>query len=237
MTSTELQTQSNAIISKIFSPFYDMLAYFRSKVYDTLILHMTTKWYEVVLSQLPENSTLLDVGVGTAGALINCSAIVKNRGLKIVGVDYDKDYVIQAQVALEKAGLQDSVQVFHKSVYDLDKDKDGVFDAVYFSGSFTLLPDPVEALRVVKPLTKSKIYVTQTYQRKSPPLLAYIKPLLRYLTTIDFGQLTFEADIGKFFSEKVPKECGLKLESHEVIEGSLDTSLQAAYLTILDVKS
>lgn len=123
------------------------------------------------------------------------------------------------------------------SVYDLDKDKDGVFDAVYFSGSFTLLPDPVEALRVVKPLTKSKIYVTQTYQRKSPPLLGYIKPLLKYLTTIDFGQLTYEAEIAEFFSEKVPKECSLKLESHEVIKGSLDTSLQAAYLTILDASS
>lgn len=211
-----------------------MLALFRSKVYDTTILHMTTKWYEAVLSQCPQNSTILDVGIGTAGALINCSSIVKNRGLKIVGVDYDNDYVTQARVGLEKAGLSESVQVVHKSVYDLNKETDGVFDAVYFSGSFSLLPDPVEALNVIKPLTKSKVYITQTYQRKSAPLLGYIKPLLRYMTTIDFGRLTFESEALELFSKTVPEKCNLKFIQHEVIAGSVDNSLQAAYLTILE---
>jgi hypothetical protein len=40
---------------------------FRALVYDVLILELTTKWYEVVLSQLDEGSTVLDVGIGTAG--------------------------------------------------------------------------------------------------------------------------------------------------------------------------
>lgn len=215
-------------------PFYSMLAYYRSKVYDVLILPMTTKWYEVVLQQLPKTSTVLDVGIGTAGALVNCSKIVKDRELKIVGIDYDADYVVQAQRAIKQAGLQGSIQVFHKSVYDLKKE-DGTFDAVYFSGSFTLLPDPCEALRVVRALTKSRIYITQTYQRKSPPLLGYIKPLLKFITTIDFGKLTSEEESLNLFTNIVPKECDLKLVQHDVIKGSLDTRLQAAYLTLLEL--
>ena len=145
--------------------------------------------------------------------------------------------VTQARVGLEKAGLAKSVQVVHKSVYDLNKETDGVFDAVYFSGSFSLLPDPIEAMNVIKPLTKSKIYVTQTYQRRNAPLLGYIKPLLRYLTTIDFGRLTFESEALELFSKRVPEKCNLKFVQHEVIAGSVDNSLQAAYLTILETSS
>jgi hypothetical protein len=45
----------------------------RSFVYDALILKLTTTWYEVVLSRLDEGSTLLDIGIGTAGELKNTS--------------------------------------------------------------------------------------------------------------------------------------------------------------------
>lgn len=40
---------------------------FRATLYDALILKLTTKWYEVVLSRLDVGSTVLDVGIGTAG--------------------------------------------------------------------------------------------------------------------------------------------------------------------------
>ena len=43
------------------------LRQFRTTVYDALILKLTTKWYEAVLSRLDEGSTVLDVGIGTAG--------------------------------------------------------------------------------------------------------------------------------------------------------------------------
>lgn len=234
MTSVPLQSNNTAAAARIFSTFFSLLAYFRSKVYNVLILRTTTKWYEVVLQKLPMNSTVLDVGVGTAGALINCASIIKGRGLKVVGIDYDADYVMEAQRAIHEAKLEDSIQAFHKSVYVLKHKAEGSFDAVYFSGSFTLLPDPCEALRVVRPLTTGRVYITQTYQRKSPPLLGYIKPLLKYLSTIDFGKLTSTEESFDFFANVAPKECDMRLVQHEVIEGSIDTSLQAAYLTILE---
>ena len=41
-----------------------------TKIYDSMIVHMTEKWYHSVLSQLDDNSVVLDVGIGTAGAFI-----------------------------------------------------------------------------------------------------------------------------------------------------------------------
>ena len=38
-----------------------------SKIYDSVIVHMTEKWYHCVLSQLDDNCVVLDVGIGTAG--------------------------------------------------------------------------------------------------------------------------------------------------------------------------
>ena len=60
------------------------------------------------------------------------------------------------------------------------------FDCAYFSGSITLLPDVVKALHIARGLVKpdGRIYITQTFQFAHVPLVALIKPLLRYVTTI-----------------------------------------------------
>ena len=72
------------------------------------------------------------------------------------------------------------------------------------------------------------IYITQTYQRRTPFFLPYIKPMLKYMTTIDFGELVKVEDIVKTF-----KQSGLEVVKHEVIKGSVDNAYQAAYLSIL----
>jgi hypothetical protein len=41
---------------------------------------MTTQWYQVVLERLDPNSTVLDIGVGTAGATPEkCDDSISNR--------------------------------------------------------------------------------------------------------------------------------------------------------------
>jgi len=59
-----------------------------------------------------------------------------------------------------------------------------------------------------------------------------IKPLIKYITTIDFGKLTFESDILEVY-EEFCKEGKFMIERHEVIEGSVDNIFQKAYLTEL----
>jgi len=166
-----------------------------------------------------------------------------------MGLDYDADYVAKAQNAIRNAGLDQVVSVVDMSVYDVQRDKSKLllpgetrptlFDAIYFSGSFSLLPDMQGALTAVKPLlqTNGKICVIQTYQRYTPLLLPYLKPLLRYVTTIDFGQLIREDRAAEIFHQQVPDQCQLDCVEHEVIKGSVDTFVQAAYLTILKPKA
>ncbi|CAE7749765.1 unnamed protein product, partial [Symbiodinium necroappetens] len=105
------------------------------------------------------------------------------------------------------------------------------FDAVYFSGSFSVLPDPPEALRAVLPLMKrnGRVFITQTFQKRSSPVMAFLKPLLKYITTIDFGQLVTEADLERLISSA---GCFEVLEN-KPIPGSVATHLQTARLVIL----
>mmetsp|Transcript_21112 Transcript_21112/g.39678 ORF Transcript_21112/g.39678 Transcript_21112/m.39678 type:complete len:263 (-) Transcript_21112:288-1076(-) len=105
------------------------------------------------------------------------------------------------------------------------------FDAVYFSGSFSVLPDPPAALKAVVPLMKSngRVLITQTFQKQHSSLLAVIKPLMKYVTTIDFGQLTTEADLDRILSSAKQFE----VLENKPIPGSIDTPLQTARLIIL----
>ena len=165
----------------------------RSWIYDRALLPLTTGWYRAVLDRLEPRSRLLDVGIGTAGALVGNAALVKERDLHVTGVDIDADYIRQAQVHVADAGLQDRVRAELKSIYDFDEKG---YDAAYFSASFMLMPDPEKALRHVMSLLNpgGRVFFTQTFQEKRSPLTERFKPMLKTLTTVDFGQVTYEAD-------------------------------------------
>jgi ubiquinone/menaquinone biosynthesis C-methylase UbiE len=223
----------------------------KSLVYDVVILRMTEKWYRAVLQKLDDGSIILDVGVGTGGALLRCADLIEAKKLKVVGIDIDTAYVEAGKASIIEANLSDSISIDKVDVYEgkekilelakklgADVNSHGQFvDAVYFSGSFSLLPDPVKALQLVSEFVKRNtktgvdggaIYITQTYQRKTPFLLPYAKPLLKYATTIDFGKLVKEEEVLQIF-----KESGLEVVEHNVIPESVDNRFQAAYLSIL----
>merc|ERR1712066_1047746 len=134
---------------------------------------------------------------------------------------------------------QSQVQLLCGSVYDEDLKKkiDSVqrhsklFNAVYFSGSFALMPDMLGALKASSLLLKKNglIYITQTYQKRYTPLLATFKPLLKYFTTIDFGKLTYQTDL-----EALLKRSEMKILRNDVIPGSVDNFWQSARIIVLD---
>lgn len=85
-------------------------------------------------------------------------------------------------------------QVEHASVYDFRSA--APLDAAYFSGSLMIMPDPAAALRHVAAQLRpgGVIYCTQTFQLRRDRLAELTKPLLKFVTTIDFGRVTYEAD-------------------------------------------
>ena len=119
---------------------------FSPQIYDLIIIHMTETWYRCVLELVPEGSRILDVGIGTGTALLRNKELILSKRLTIVGVDYNLTYVKQAQKNIAIAGLQASVSVIHASIYDSDilSRTKCPFDVAYFSGSFSLLPQPAK---------------------------------------------------------------------------------------------
>lgn len=183
----------------------------RSFIYDTLILRLTSRWYAEVLRRIPEEALALDVGIGTAGALLCNAELVKRKKLRLVGIDIDADYITQAQNRLRNSPVADRAEVRLESVYD---HRGGPYDAVYFSASFMLLPHPEQALRHCCKLLSpgGRIYFTQTIQQRPSHWMEIIKPMLKRLTSIDFGRVTYEAD----FKAQI-RSAGLELEEYSVL--------------------
>ena len=183
----------------------------RGWIYDRAITPLTAGWYREVLSRLPCGSRLLDVGIGTGGALVRCAALVRSRGIQVVGIDVDHDYLRRCRVNLARAGLTDHVRVCESSVYE---HRGGPYDAAYFSASLMLLPDPVGAMRqVATQLTPDgAVYFTQTFHSRRSWWRERVKPAIRYVTSIDFGRVTYEDE---FRREVV--EAGLRLDDLVVL--------------------
>ncbi|KAL3662926.1 hypothetical protein V7S43_011873 [Phytophthora oleae] len=208
---------------------YGLLRITRARIYDGMIVNLTTGWYTEVLNRLPKSSKFLDVGIGTGLALINNGEQLKLKDITVDGVDYDKDYVVRCGELLKEKQLTSHVQVHHASIYDF---RAGPYDAVYFSSSLMLMPDAVKALQhcvsMLKPKT-GRIYVTQTIQTSRSKLVELGKPLLKFLTTIDFGTVTYEDDLLNTF-----KKAGLTLTEHVPISGSTMTSTRSFRLFVLE---
>ena len=87
--------------------------------------------------------------------------------------------------------------VIHESIYDYNTSLNTKFDAIYFSSSLMIMPDPIKALThcvsMFKFNNKGIIYITQTFEEKEYNF-EFIKPLLKFIITIDFGNVTYYND-------------------------------------------
>jgi SAM-dependent methyltransferase len=191
-----------------------MLQRVRSAIYDAAIVGLTAGWYRAVLSRLPAGSHLLDVGIGTGGALVANAALVRERDLRVTGVDIDADYVRRCAAAVTQAGLADRIAPRLESIMD---HRGGPYDAVYFSASFMLMPDPPAVLRHVRMLLRpgAPLFFTQTFELSRSRAAEVVKPLLRLVTTIDFGRVTYEDAFRRALADG-----GVVLESLETLNAS-----------------
>ena len=184
----------------------------KSLIYNKLITPLTNLCYFEVLSRLPANSKLLDVGIGTGKALCNNAAIVFDKNLKIVGVDINASYLQTCKELINENSLNHFITVYQKPFESIDENN---FDGIYFSSSFMLLPDQRQALEQARKLLSAngKIYFTQTLYDQKNYLIEYIKPRLKYLTSIEFGPITYQKD---FFS--LLEEANYKLVENKAIK-------------------
>lgn len=143
---------------------------------------------------------MLDIGTATGQPLYSIIDSFKNA--EIVGIDIDKSYVPACQKLFKN---HDNVTIKLMNFYDLDLEyKDKTFDTIIFGSSFMLMPDQSKAIEIAKSTIYSnpehlsrngKIYFLLTlYERRNQytRFMEMLKPYLKYLTTIDFGKLTYK---------------------------------------------
>ncbi|AKJ94916.1 methyltransferase type 11 [Thioalkalivibrio versutus] len=205
----------------------------RSALYDRFVLKLTTPWYAEVFQRLVKDAVVLDVGVGTAGALLANADAIRDKRLHVVGIDIDADYIAHARRRLPGSGVEDRVELRQESVYD---HQGGPYEAVYFSASFMLLPEPEHALTHCCGLLKpgGRIYFTQTIQQRRARWQERLKPMLRRVTTIDFGRVTYEADFRAHI-----RSAGLELEEFTVLSrhGGRVSCIAVARPSVADVNT
>jgi SAM-dependent methyltransferase len=188
-----------------------LLRRIRARVYDTAIVPMTALWYAAVLERLPPRCRLLDVGIGTGAALLENASVLEAKDIRVCGVDIDAAYIDRCREAVAARGLVHRIEARLESI---DEHAGGPYDAAYFSGSFMLLPDPVAALRHVTTLLEADaaIYFTQTFEHERSRVVEILKPALRFLTTIDFGEVTYEHEFDRALSS-----AGVAIEHRAVL--------------------
>ncbi|MDN5748223.1 MAG: class I SAM-dependent methyltransferase [Pseudonocardia sp.] len=194
----------------------------RGWVYNRAITGLTTGWYRAVLDRLPTGARVLDVGIGTGAALGRNADRVRELGLKVTGLDIDRDYHERCVAEVERSGLAGYVTPRLESVYD---HRGGPYDAVYFSASLMLLPDPVAALRHVtdRLAVDGRVFCTQTFHHRRSPVRERLKPLLRHVVTIDFGRVTYEDEF-----RRVVDAAGLQLRELVTLGATRTSSYRLA---------
>lgn len=194
----------------------------RGWLYDRAITGLTAGWYQAVFDRLPDGARMLDVGIGTGGALARGADRVRAKDLRVTGLDIDRDYYRRCLEEMARAGLSRQVTPLLESVYD---HRGGPYDAAYFSASLMLLPDPVAALRHVAGLLApdAQLFFTQTFHHRRSPLRERVKPLIRHVTTIDFGTVTYEDDF-----RRVLREADLRVLELVTLGGTRSSSYRLA---------
>ena len=199
----------------------------RAAIYDAAIVGLTGAWYRAVLDRLPHGCRLLDIGIGTGSALLANADVVVAKDIHVTGVDVDDAYVERCRSAVAQRGLTDRIEARRVSIYD---HRGGLYDAAYFSASFMLLPDPPAALHHVRGLLTPgyRMYFTQTFEHERSRAVELLKPLLRLVTTIDFGRVTYERDFRQALAAG-----GVELEEFETLHASARRSAVLAVASAL----
>lgn len=73
------------------------------------------------------------------------------------------------------------------------------YDVIIFSSSFMIMPDRIKALDVAKACLNPNgsiffLLTLETQKSNKTIFIEKIKPYLKYLTTIEFGSITYEND-------------------------------------------
>lgn len=155
---------------------------------------------------------MIDIGTGTGLPLLE---FLKGANAKrVLAIDINQSYVDRAK---QRFANDKRVEVRFLDFMDADHEVTEKFDVVFFGFSFMLMPDKVKALKSAAKLLSpnGKIYLFLTLYDKPNPIGDFLKPKIKYLTSVDFGETMYVSDM-----PQIIKNADFEEVSKEKIEGN-----------------
>ena len=186
----------NNIYSGIKSKMYSI---FFSETNPVSTIH----GYYNILTNLPENSTILDVGCGDGIYFTSDKVIklIKDKQFKILCIDIDEGAIHICNKRIINAELSNLVNCSTTSFNDISQK----YDYVLFMESFPVIPIDMFSVFIkhATNIATNEILLYHNLTQTNNTLLSIIKPKIKYLTMIDFGRLTTVQDMTSFLNEHI----------------------------------
>jgi ubiquinone/menaquinone biosynthesis C-methylase UbiE len=163
-------------------------------LYKLFVSDINDHCYKNCLDYFPDNSAVLDVGIGNGMMMKNYHDVIKSKRLKITGVDIDQTYLKYCSGLIQDYQLGDYIEIHQNFIEYFEPAEKVYFDFILFSMSFMLLNDQRLVLERIKDWLKpdGEIIFFQTIYKEKFPVMEIVKPRLKYVTTIEFGTVTYE---------------------------------------------
>ncbi|WP_291323111.1 class I SAM-dependent methyltransferase [Desulfonatronospira sp.] len=192
-----------------------------NNLYNLIISDVTRLCYKNSIDYYPDNSVILDVGIGNGVMLKKNHQLIKKKNLRITGLDINKHYLEHCRKLIQAYSLQNQVEVLHQSVTSYSPIHEGFFDYVFFGMSFMLMDDQKAVLERAKKWVKpdGEVIFFQTMFKNRSKFMEFIKPRLKFLTTVDFGKVTYENDFYALLDEEKLSPCKDMLIKKNVFKG------------------
>jgi len=176
----------------------------RNYLYKLIIDDVTDICYKNCLGYFPPGSRILDVGIGNGIMIKDYHDTIRAKNLQITGIDINDDYLKHCRGMICEWDLTENIEVHRASVEKYSPPEKGYFDYILFSMSFMLFDDQKFVLDRIKPWLKPRgeVVFFQTMFKDRSLFMELIKPRLKYVTSIDFGRVTYEKDFAALLDQK-----------------------------------
>jgi len=184
-------------------------------LYKLIINGVTDYCYQNCLEYVREQSTILDVGIGNGVMMDHFHGLIKEKGLHITGIDINRNYLNHCASNIQQYRLENHVTIHCRPVETFQPPQGSAFDYIFFTMSFMLFQNQHLVLDRAQNWLKpgGEVLFFQTLFREKVPMIEFVKPKLKFFTTIDFGKVTYEYEFLNLLQSK-----GLQITEDRMIK-------------------
>lgn len=211
----------NKIIRNIKNNIYN---YVYTNIYDHFFGDpnfklSTPNLFYYTMKKIKPNSKILDFGCGNGICYSNqfIKDLIFQNNLQIRGIDIDEVYIEKCLQRIKNEKIESNVNIKLQDILEYKVTQEEKYDYIILSESAPLLSEEL-LKKIVKHMIKyllkqdGKIVFINNLTENSTPTMKKIKPILKYISMIDFGRVLTKEEFIKL-SKDVDKNVEFNLIS------------------------